>query len=345
MWQLQHGDACQPSTKPETAAAALSSDLPRTAAHEQLPAEAPSKICQTQLADASKQHNSQPAVLTSDDDQAEQPPLAASQQQEKLPPPADRHKCAAVASSTNGADPSCSRAGFLVPEHDSVVQSGVLRGPARPASSERTSAQLLTNESSKEPVAAKSAVPANHKHKSSEPCSAAEAKPEQAEVGSVQSRHPRTRKGSQQADSEAQAAANAAVPTVMKLRSRPDSAAAVDKCGVASQVRAESAHRKQPAAHSPRNGPGVTFGSSRGVGRGRAYGRGGRRGRGRSNLFRSSHSEPQPAGTTLLSALQNLVFWPCNHTSSLFAHSCRVCICVSFVLLFSSCTASCLQPG
>ena len=351
---MQHGDARQPSAKLETPAVAISNDPPRTVVNEQLAPEASSKQCQTQLANASKQPDLQPAVLTPDD-QAEpeaSPSLAASQQQEELPPPADQHKCAAVANSNKGADPSCGSGDLIAPQHDSAVQPGVLHGSAQPASSEQRSAQPVTSQWSKEPVAAKSAVPANHKHKSFEPCSAGEVRPEQAEAGSVQTRHPRTRKGSSQAESEAQAAATAVVPSVMRLRtglrSRPDNAGAVDKCGVVSQVRAESAHRKQAGAHSARSGPVVKFGSSRGVGRGRAYGRGGRRGRGRSNLFRSFHSEPQPAGTVLLSALHDLIFWPCNHGWSLIPHSCRLCVCVSLVpllRLFSCCSSCCLKPG
>lgn len=329
LWQLQHGDARQPPAIQETAAPSTSSDLPKATLDKQLPDEAPSKQCQTHLADASKQPDIQPAMFRSGD-QAQELSFAASQQQEEPPPPAVQQRFTAVESSSKGAEPSCGSGGVLVPEHDSAVQSCVLLGPARPASSEQRSAQLLASQSSTEPVAAKSAVPANHKHEHGEPCTAAEATPEKAQVGTVQTRHARTRKGAQQAESDAPAATTAVVPGVMKLRtglrSRPDSAASVDKCRVASQVRAEFAHSKQASADSARNAPDIMFGSSRGVGRGRAYGRGGRRGRSRSNLFRTCHSQPQPAGTTLPSALHHPPFLPCSsvipHISRLRVHRC-----------------------
>ena len=327
LWQLQRGDLHQPSATPDTLVPAMSSDLPRTALHEQLPAEAPSKQRWTHLADASKQPGFQPAMSRSKEP-AEQPSLAASQQQEEPSQTADQPRCAAVESSFKGADPSCGSGGSHVPEHDTALQSCVPHGPALPASSEQRLAQQLTSQSSKEPLAAKSSVPANDKYEPSERCTAAEARPEQAEVSLVKTRHPRTRKGSQQAESEAQVA-TAVVPGVMKLRTglrpRPDSAATVDKRGVASPGRAESAHTKQGGADSARNRPEATLGSSHAVGRVRAYGRGSRRGRGRSNLFRSSHCEPQPAGITVPSAFQNLISCPCDHGSSVSRHNSRLC--------------------
>ena len=263
------------------------------------------------------------------DDQAEQLSFATSQQHEEPPPSAVPQRSTAVESSSKGAIPSCGSGGLLVPELDSAVQSCIVRGAAQPGSSEQKSAQLVGSQSSREPVAARSAVPVSHKHKPAEPCTAAEATPEKAELGSIQTRHARTRKGSQQAESEAQAAATAVAgcPSVMKLRtglrSRPDSAAGVDKTGVASQVRAEFAHSKQASTDSARNGPDITFASSRGVGRGRAYGRGGRRGRSRSNLFRTSHSQSQPAGTTLLTASHHLLILPCK---SVTPYNSRLCV-------------------
>ena len=332
LWQLQRGDEHQPSAIPDTPAPPMGSDLPRTALHEQLPVEAFSKL------DASKQPDSQPAMSGSED-QPEQPSLAASQQQEELPLPAAQQECAAVESSPKGADPGCGSRGLNLPEHDSAVQSCVLRGPARHASSEQRLAQRLSKQSSKESVAGKTDVPANHKHKPSELCTAAEATPEQAEVGSVQTQHPRSTKGLQQAESEAQAAATAVLPSIMKLRTglrpRPDSAANVDKCGVASQVRAESARKKQVGADFTRNFPEAKVGSSR-VGRGRAYGRGGRRGRSRSNLFRSSHFGPQPAGTTLSSAHHHLI------SCTLICYSSQWKALCSWVLLPKLCNC-CLQ--
>lgn len=291
----------------------MSSGLPRTLLHEQMPIALPSPEHQAQLADASKQ----PSRFTSAN-QAEQPSLAAPQQQEP-PPAADLETCAAEDSSSKGAGPSCHTEALPKPEDDSATQSTVLHSSPQPGSAEQRPAQLPACQSSQEHVVAKIATPASGNHKPSEPCTASEARPEQADAGPVQTRHQRTRQGSQQAEAEAQAAANAMVPSVMKLRtglrSRPDSAAVSDKQGLASQGRAEPAHRKQAGADSARNWPEVIHGSNRGNGRGRAYGRGGRRGRARSNLFRTSHSEPQPAGTTLSTALSVLML-PGNHASS-----------------------------
>ena len=288
LWQLQQGGAHQPSATSDTRVTATSSDLPRKSVQEQLPTALPSEKPQAQLADASKQ----PSRFTSAA-QAEQPSRAAPQQQEPPIPP-DQETCVAEADSSKGADPSHHTEAVLKPEEDSATQSTVLPSPPHPASSEQRPGQPRARQSSKERVVAEIA---SCNHKPSEQCTASEARPDQA----VQTRHQRTRQGSHQAEAEAQAAANAVVPSVMKLRtglrSRPDSAAISDKRGLASQVRAEPAHRKQAGVDTARNWPEVTYGSNRGNGRGRAYGRGGRRGRGRSNLFRTSHSEPQPAGT------------------------------------------------
>lgn len=294
--QLQQGGAHQPSATSDTVVTASSSDLPRKSVQEQLPTASPSEKLQAQLADASKQ----PSRLTSAN-QAEQPSLAAPQQQEPSPPPADQEPCAAEESSFKGADPSHHIKSVLKPEDDSATQSTILHSSLQPASSQQRPAQLPVHQSSKEHIVAEVATPASRNPKPSEQCTASEARPGQAEAGSVQTRHQRTRQGSHQAEAEAQAAAHVMVPSVMKLRtglrSRLDSAAFSDKRGLASQVRAEPAHRKQAGVDTARNWPEVTYGSNRGNGRGRAYGRGGRRGRGRSNLFRTSHSEPQPAGT------------------------------------------------
>lgn len=318
LWRLQQGGAHQPAATSDTLVTAMSSDLPKTSLQEQLPSALPSEEHQAHLADASKQ----PSRFTSAN-QAEQPSLAAPQQQEPLPT-ADQETCAAEENSSKGADPSHHIEAVLKPEVNSATQSTVLHSSPQPASSEQRPAQLPARQSSKEHVVAEIATPASRNHMPSEECTASDATPEQAEASSVQTRHQRTRQGSQQAEAEAKAAANAMVPSVMKLRtglrSRLDSAAFSDKRGLASQVRAEPAHRKQAGADSARNWPEVTYGSSRGNGRGRAFGRGGRRGRGRSNLFRTSHSEPQPAGTTLPDALFDLML-PGNHASSVSPHS------------------------
>lgn len=273
----------------------MSSDLPRTSRHEQLSTALPSEEHQAHLADASKQ----PSRLIPAN-QAEQTSLAAPQQQEPPPPP-DQETCAAEVNSSKGADPSHHIEAVIKPQDDSATHSTVLHSSPQPASSEQRPAQLPAHQSSKEHVVADMATPAGGNHKPSEQRTTRAARPEQAEAGSVQTRHQRSRQGSHQAEAEAQAAANAMVPSVTKLRtglrSRPDSAAFSDKRGLASQVRAEPAVRKQAGADSARNWPEVTYGSSRGNGRGRAYGSRGRRGRGRSNLIRTSHSEPQPAGT------------------------------------------------
>lgn len=180
-----------------------------------------------------------------------------------------------------------------------ATKMSALSDPSTPADSQQESPAPTTTQTNKNRIAAKA-----HAVQSSSGRATPEPKTRQADARLVQTRQQAVSKQQLQQDAapELQARASAAVPSSVKsrtgLRSQADGAAHTDKAAMPSLFKAQEALKKQGSiAESARGGLEAASGSSgRGAGRGRAFGRAGRRGRSRSNLFRSSTSEPQPAG-------------------------------------------------
>lgn len=267
----------------------MAGSLPQKTSNQHLP-QAPPRQCHTCLADGNSQPGSWPASKSGDGGESpsltsrQQPPLTASQP-----------RCAAEDSSSKCAGPRCQTQPPLLERSSAPVFSSLHQHVAfqqQPAS--------VPCESSQGRVVTKSSIPGRHSRNSAEKLTTSGARSGQAEADPLQNRQ----QACGQAGSDAQVMGSAGAPGTTKprpgLRSRPDTPATRDKAGMAAPPRSEFAHRKQAGAECARSGHGMVYGSSsRGFGRGRAFGRGGRRGRARSALFRTSQSEPQPAGTPL----------------------------------------------
>ncbi|KAL3145746.1 hypothetical protein ABBQ38_015126 [Trebouxia sp. C0009 RCD-2024] len=276
---------------PETAGAAMAGTLPATTSSQHMPQASPEQL-NAHLATGDSRPDSQSAAFRSkSDDEVDLPSLAVPCQE--APPTVPQPRCAADNSSSRGAGPSCQGAPSLCQDHKSAL---VLSSPGQPGASCQQPANV-SHGPSQVRVMARSDVPGGHSHVSVDKLTTTNVRPEKAGADVVQSK----KRTNRQAASDAQVLGSAGAPGMAKprpgLRSQADIPVSSDKARMAALARPELAHGKQNGAECGRSGQDVACGSSsRGAGRGRAFGRGGRRGRARSALFRTSYSEPQPAG-------------------------------------------------
>ena len=290
---MQHAQAHQTSAAPGTEVPSLAGTPLATGSGQHLPQAA--KQLYTHFANGDSCPDLQHAVFGSQPGHNPEPPSLATAGPE--PPSAvPQPRSAADIDSSRDAGTSCQSDSSLLQQQNVAP---VLSSLAQPVASQQ---QPSMKSSELRPVyLAKGDVPGGHNRKSACKLTSSDTRPEQAGADVAQSR----KRTSRQAASAAQVLGSAGAPGMTKprpgLRSQADTTASNDKARMAALCRPEFAHRKQAGAERGRSGHDMVLSSnSRGMGRGRAFGRGGRRGRARSALFRTSHSETQPAGTPLL---------------------------------------------